>query len=86
MNQACSRNWDNFKVFVADEWFSERHIERLQERFNVTCNTKARGYSENELLNIIGEYDAVIAGQEPYTRQVLEKARKLKIITRRGIG
>jgi len=54
--------------------------------FDVTSNTKRRWLKEDELLGIIGEYDAVIAGQEPYTRLVLEKARKLKIIARRGIG
>jgi D-3-phosphoglycerate dehydrogenase len=74
------------KVLIADEWFSEQHVKRLQERFDVARNTKARWYRENELLDMIGEYDAVIAGQEPYTRQVFEKARKLKIIARRGIG
>jgi D-3-phosphoglycerate dehydrogenase len=74
------------KVLIADEWFSDRHLARLQEKFDVTSNTKRRWLKEDELLDIIGEYDAIIAGQEPYTRQVLENARKLKIIARRGIG
>jgi len=73
-------------VLIADEWFAEQHLKRLQEHFQVTRNTRGRWYRENELLDVIGEYDAVIAGQEPYTTPVLEKARKLKIIARRGIG
>jgi D-3-phosphoglycerate dehydrogenase len=74
------------RVLIADEWFAEQPLKRLQEHFQVTRNTKGRWYRENELLDVIGEYDAVIAGQEPYTTRVLEKARKLKIIARRGIG
>jgi D-3-phosphoglycerate dehydrogenase len=76
----------NQKVLIADEWFSDQHLVRLQNHFDVTCNTKRRWFTENELLDIIGDYDAVVAGQEPYTTKVLTKAKKLKLIARRGIG
>lgn len=74
------------KVLIADEWFSERHLARLRQKFDVTSNTKRRWLREDELLDIIEEYDAVIAGQEPYTAKILERASKLKLIARRGIG
>ncbi len=35
---------------------------------------------------MIGEYDAVIAGLDPFSSEVIRKANKLKIIARRGIG
>lgn len=42
--------------------------------------------SEGELLNIINKYDGVIAGDDKFTKKVLEKAEKLKVISKWGIG
>lgn len=41
---------------------------------------------ESELLEIIDRYDGVIAGDDNFTQRVLEKARRLKIIARWGVG
>jgi phosphoglycerate dehydrogenase-like enzyme len=38
------------------------------------------------LAEAIGDAEAVIAGSEPFTRQVLEHARKLRVIVRSGVG
>ena len=42
--------------------------------------------TENELAEMIPDYDIIIAGTEPITDYVLSKAKKLKMISRVGIG
>ncbi len=42
--------------------------------------------SENELLELIGEYHGVIAGDDEFTRQVFEAASNLQVISKWGIG
>ena len=42
--------------------------------------------SEAELLEIIDRFDGVIAGDDPFTAQVLEKGKRLKIVAKWGIG
>jgi D-3-phosphoglycerate dehydrogenase len=41
---------------------------------------------EEDLIALIGEADAVIAGVEPITARVLAAAPRLKIVARRGVG
>ena len=42
--------------------------------------------SEAELLEMIPRFDGIIAGDDPFTAKVLEKAEKLKILAKWGIG
>jgi D-3-phosphoglycerate dehydrogenase len=42
--------------------------------------------SEEELMAIIGDFDGMIAGDDPLTARVLERATRLKIISKWGIG
>ena len=56
------------------------------EDFIVDVNPKERWYNEEELIEIISEYDGVIAGLDPFTDRVLRNASRLKVIARRGIG
>ncbi|MFH1290652.1 MAG: phosphoglycerate dehydrogenase [Nanoarchaeota archaeon] len=42
--------------------------------------------SEDELLKIISECDGVIAGDDAFTKRVLDKAKKLKVISKWGTG
>lgn len=42
--------------------------------------------SEQELIEIIPSFVGVIAGDDPFTRRVLEKAQRLKIISKWGTG
>src|SRR5436190_22442666 len=61
---------------------------RLLEAAGATyvVNPLNRRLKEHELANLIGEYDAVIAGTEPITDVVMERAERLKLIARVGIG
>ena len=42
--------------------------------------------SETELLSIIEDFDGVIAGDDPFTYKVFEKAKKLKVVSKWGTG
>ena len=42
--------------------------------------------TENELIELIPDIDALIAGTEPITKKVIDKAPNLKFISRVGIG
>ena len=74
------------RVLITAPWFTKRHLESLEERFEVTANTKTRWFTEDELVGMIGGYDAVIAGLDPFTDRVIAEAGRLRIIARRGIG
>ena len=56
------------------------------EKIEYLINPFGRKLQEEELISLIGEFDAVIAGTEPITGKVLEHAPKLKLISRVGIG
>ena len=51
-----------------------------------TTNPYGRKLTEEELELLIPEYDVVIAGTEPITGSLLKKAKRLKMISRVGIG
>lgn len=48
--------------------------------------TVVQQLSESELMRIIGGFDAVIAGDDPFTAKVLEQAHRLKFIAKWGVG
>lgn len=75
-----------YKILVTAPWFTDHYLTVLEKDFDVTTNTMKRWFTENELKNIISEYDGIIAGLDPFNRDVLSRAKKLKIIARRGIG
>ncbi len=49
-------------------------------------NPIGKKLTEDELAGLIPDIDIVIAGTEPITRKVMEKANRLKLISRVGIG
>ena len=51
-----------------------------------TINPFDRKLSENDLLSMVSDIDIIIAGTEPITSRVIEKAKKLKLISRVGVG
>lgn len=53
--------------------------------FNITIPEITQNMKEEKLIEIIGEYDYWIAGDDPVTRRVLEKS-KLKYLIKWGIG
>ena len=74
------------KVLITAPWFTKSCLEDLKRNFDVTQNRKKTWFTEGELIEIIGQFDAVIAGLDDFTPSVIQKASNLKIIARRGIG
>ena len=71
------------KVLVSDP-LSEQGLEKLKQHFTVDVIT---GLSEDELVEIIPEYDAlVIRSGTQVTKRVIEAAEKMKIVGRAGVG
>jgi D-3-phosphoglycerate dehydrogenase len=52
----------------------------------VDVNSSDKWFMEEDLVKIIQDYNAVIAGLDFFSERVIERANKLKIIARRGIG
>lgn len=73
------------KVLVSDD-LSEFGIKIFQEAEGIEVDVKS-GLSPEALKNIIGEYDAlVIRSATKVTEDLLQAAKKLKVIGRAGIG
>src|SRR6202795_4478771 len=73
------------KILIADP-ISKRGVELLRANpaFQVDENT---GLKEEQLLPIIGEYDALIVrSQTKVNKKVIEAAKKLKVVGRAGVG
>lgn len=71
------------KVLVSDK-LAQEGIDILKQVAEVDVKT---GLSEDELCDIIGDYDAlVVRSGTQVTAKVLEAARKLQIVGRAGVG
>ena len=57
-----------------------------QAGFYVEEHPNAALYSQEELIPLLKDADAVIAGTEKYTEGMLSQLPKLKLIARRGVG
>lgn len=61
-------------------------ILRANNNIEYVINPLNRKLKENELCEMISDFDLIVAGTEPITKKVLDNAKKLKIISRVGIG
>ena len=80
----------NLKVLISTFPFAERDRTPLDllEKYsiNYVINPFGHKLTEEELISLIGDFDAIIAGTEPITDRVMAHASKLKLISRVGIG
>jgi D-3-phosphoglycerate dehydrogenase len=73
------------RVLVSDP-ISEKGVELLNAHPDITADFKV-GLSPEELISIIGDYDALIVrSQTKVTTEVLAAATKLKAVGRAGVG
>jgi len=73
------------KVLVADP-VSDRGIAELQEGGIIDVTVKT-GLKEDQLLEIIGEFDGlVVRSQTKVNARVIDAAKKLKVVGRAGVG
>ena len=71
------------RILVSDP-IAKEGIELLQKHFDVDVKT---GMDKAQLIEIIGDYDALaVRSETKVTADVLEAAKKLKIIGRAGVG
>ncbi|MEJ0084668.1 MAG: phosphoglycerate dehydrogenase [Pseudomonadota bacterium] len=62
-------------------------IEQLESAgIEYLINPLGRRLKEEELAEMVGDFDALIAGTEPITKTVMARANRLKLISRVGIG
>ncbi|HEY2492864.1 MAG TPA: phosphoglycerate dehydrogenase [Paenibacillus sp.] len=74
-----------FKVLVSDP-ISDLGIQQLMDASDVTV-VKQTGLSEDELVAIIGEYDALLVrSQTRVTERIMTAGTNLKVIGRAGVG
>jgi len=74
-----------FKVLVSDP-ISDLGIQKLVDAADVIVD-KNPGLSEDELVAIIGEYDALLVrSQTRVTPRIMEAGKKLKVVGRAGVG
>ncbi|WP_409346568.1 phosphoglycerate dehydrogenase [Paenibacillus sp. MBLB4367] len=74
-----------FKVLVSDP-ISDMGIQQLHDAEDVTVDKKT-GLSEDELVAIIGDYDALLVrSQTKVTERIMEAGKKLKVVGRAGVG
>lgn len=81
------RKW---KVLVSAPYVQE-DIDRLgplliSKGLDITVPDVKERLTEEQLLEIIGEYDGVVAGDDKFTPRVFEAAKKLKVVSKWGIG
>lgn len=74
-----------FKILVSDS-LSQEGLEILKKSNEFVVDVRT-GLKSNELKDIIGEYDAlVVRSATKVTADLIEAAKKLKIIGRAGVG
>lgn len=74
-----------YKVLVSDP-ISDMGIQMLYDAADVEV-VKQTGLSEDELIAIIGEYDALLVrSQTKVTEKIMNAGTKLKVIGRAGVG
>lgn len=78
------------KVLITTIPFGDKNKKPLQmlndSNIEYVINPFNKKITESELISIINEFDGLIAGTEPITKDVLNSATNLKIIGRVGIG
>jgi len=79
-----------YRILIATSPFGKtgrKPLELLEATgWQLKHNPFGRRLRGGEVAELIQEVDAVIAGTEPYPRQVVEQAKDLKVISRVGIG
>ena len=78
------------KALITTIPFGGKNKELLKiltnENIDYKINPYNRKIKEKELKNLISEFDFLIAGTEPISKDVLMSAKNLKLIARVGVG
>src|SRR3990172_12972167 len=74
------------KVLFTERYLTEEGKAYLEQNDCEVVTRFLRWQPEKELIDALKDCDAVIAGGEVYSEQVINSAKKLKIIARLGAG
>lgn len=78
------------RVLITTVPFADRNrlpLEQLEAAgIEYVINPLGRKLKEQELANLVGDFDAIVAGTEPITDYVMSRGPRLKLISRVGIG
>lgn len=78
------------RVFISTTSFGKedgRPLEMLRDAgLDISTNPYGRKLTEYEAADLLSDKDCLIAGTEPLTAKVLGSAKKLKVISRCGVG
>ena len=69
----------------------QKTIDKYRDIFrendiDIDLPSVTQALSESDLIKIIENYDGIIAGDDEITAEVLKKAKKLKVISKWGVG
>lgn len=78
------------KVLITTVPFGDKNSQPLDQLqaagIEYLINPIGRKLKEDELAEMISDFDVLIAGTEPITEKVKNRAPRLKLISRVGIG
>ena len=78
------------KVFITTIPFGDKNKLPLEmfDTYGIEylINPLGKKPTENELIEMISDFDVVIAGTESISKKVIDRSNKLKMISRVGIG
>jgi D-3-phosphoglycerate dehydrogenase len=80
---------NHFRVAITIRSFNNRTqaMEKLRKFFEISyINISGQRLNESELINVIRDADAVIAGTERFSASVFASSPRLKVISRVGVG
>jgi len=67
--------------------FSDKPLKMLTERgYEIKRNNTGRPYKKEEMLNLVSDIDGIIIGIDELSAEIIEKANKLKVISKYGTG
>ena len=79
-----------YKILVTTVPFADKNRLPLEllEKANIDylINPLNKKLTEDELAEMVSDFDVIIAGTEPITKKVMDAATNLKMISRVGIG
>ncbi|MFA5238573.1 MAG: phosphoglycerate dehydrogenase [Phycisphaerae bacterium] len=89
--RSSAKSQKKYNVFISTVPFGEIDsypVDILKKESNCefVINPLGRKLNEDELAEILKDYDILIAGTEPITAKVMDNAPNLKLISRVGIG
>ena len=86
---SVSSDISKIKVAVPNKALSNNItlIEELKEKFSsVTINTEGKRYDGRDLIDFIGDAEAVIVGLEDYNKYIIDSCPRVKFVAKYGVG